>query len=59
LKWSPEVYILKKNPPPRERRISANLIWGKKYERWMRKRGICEGKRKKDRRKKGKLNLKE
>jgi hypothetical protein len=28
--------------------MSANLIWGKKYEKGKRKRGKCEGKRRKD-----------
>jgi hypothetical protein len=37
--------------------ISADLIWGRKYEKGKRKRGKCKGKRKK-RKEKGRLRKK-
>jgi hypothetical protein len=33
------VYILENAPPPRGEKISADIIWGKKYEKGKRKRG--------------------
>jgi hypothetical protein len=48
--------MLENNPsPPRgEGKISADVTWGKKYEKVKRKRGKCKRKRKKrDKRKKG------
>ncbi len=45
------LYIGKSTPPPRgEKKISADVIWGKKYEKWKRERGK-EGKFKRKRKK--------
>jgi hypothetical protein len=35
---TPRVYILENTPPPRGVGISADVIWGKKYEKGKRKR---------------------
>jgi hypothetical protein len=35
----PGAYILENTPPPPGGRISADVIWGKKYEKAKRKRG--------------------
>jgi hypothetical protein len=43
------VYILEN--PPRGGEISADIIWGKKYEKGKRKRGKCKRKWKKGERK--------
>jgi hypothetical protein len=42
------------SPPPPEKGKSANVIWGKKYEKVKRKRGECKRKRKKEERKRKK-----
>jgi hypothetical protein len=47
-KSSPGVYILENTPPPLGGKISADVIWGKKYEKGKRKRGKCKRKRKKE-----------
>jgi hypothetical protein len=41
------VYILRNTPPPRGKEQSADVIWGKKYEKWKRKGGKCKRKREK------------
>jgi hypothetical protein len=37
--FHPEAYILENTPPPPGGEISANVIWGNKYEKAKRKRG--------------------
>jgi hypothetical protein len=58
------VYILKNTPPPPGGKISADVIWGKKYEKLKRKRGKMykkkeEREKKKEIRRKGKKMRKE
>jgi hypothetical protein len=63
---TPGVYILENTLPPWGGGISADVIWGKKYEKGKRKRGKCKRKRKKgkkkeerkEKRRKGKENEK-
>jgi hypothetical protein len=50
----PGVYILKNTLPPLGEQISANVIWGEKYEKVRRKGGKCKRKRKKGKRKRKK-----
>jgi hypothetical protein len=59
LLYSAGVYILENTSPPLGGEISANVIWGKKYEKGKRKRGRetggkCKRKRKKEERKRKK-----
>jgi hypothetical protein len=56
--WFSKGPINWKIPPPREREISADVIWGKKYEKVKRKRGKCKKRKEERKREKGKENYK-
>ncbi len=50
----PRGLYIGKYPPPPGRGISADVIWGKKYEKAKRKKGKCKRKRKTGERKRKK-----
>jgi hypothetical protein len=47
----PGAYILENTPPPPGEKISANVIWGEKYEKANQERGESKRKKKKGERK--------